>query len=257
MTLTGACPGTLLPQLAIGHPGRWVLLGGLLGGFLFTRFSDLRGRPPKTQPNTQTQTNGFSHPQPLRLQSADDLIIPSRFGLDPDLALLAYVGLCNLLLLLSAIFAPSRPHLLNPFLGGTLIGLAQFATVTLIRLPAGMSLAYEAGRWLWCLIDPILPFSLQKPGPLPRSKALTFASGILVGAWMMSRVMPGLGWTVNIGMSKERGVAMGFWMVFGARMAGGCPSGHGFSGMSMLWVASVVTVVSMFLGGVGTAWLIN
>ena len=40
----------------------------------------------------------------------------------------------------------------------------------------------------------------------------------------------------------------GILLVFGARLAGGCTSGHGLSGMASLSIASFVTVASMFAG---------
>lgn len=46
-------------------------------------------------------------------------------------------------------------------------------------------------------------------------------------------------------------------MVFGARVAGGCTSGHGISGMSMLAMGSLVSVVTMFGGGMGVAALLK
>ena len=39
----------------------------------------------------------------------------------------------------------------------------------------------------------------------------------------------------------------------GARIAGGCTSGHGVSGMAQLAVGSTVAVIAMFAGGIVTA----
>jgi uncharacterized membrane protein YedE/YeeE len=47
----------------------------------------------------------------------------------------------------------------------------------------------------------------------------------------------------------------GFIMLFGARIAGGCTSGHGISGMAQLSVGSTVAVAAMFAGGILTALL--
>jgi len=44
-------------------------------------------------------------------------------------------------------------------------------------------------------------------------------------------------------------------MAFGARMAGGCTSGHGISGTMQLSVGSWVAVVCFFAGGIATALL--
>lgn len=40
-------------------------------------------------------------------------------------------------------------------------------------------------------------------------------------------------------------------MIFGSRLAGGCTSGHGISGMSQLSISSVISVAAMFAGGIG------
>jgi uncharacterized membrane protein YedE/YeeE len=46
-------------------------------------------------------------------------------------------------------------------------------------------------------------------------------------------------------------------MVFGARIAGGCTSGHGISGMSLLSVASIISVCAMFGGGIAWGLLVG
>ena len=48
----------------------------------------------------------------------------------------------------------------------------------------------------------------------------------------------------------------GFIMLFGARIADGCTSGHGLSGMAQLAVGSTVAVAAMFVGGIATATLV-
>jgi uncharacterized membrane protein YedE/YeeE len=48
----------------------------------------------------------------------------------------------------------------------------------------------------------------------------------------------------------------GFLMLFGARIADGCTSGHGLSGMAQLAVGSTVAVAAMFAGGIATALLL-
>jgi len=47
--------------------------------------------------------------------------------------------------------------------------------------------------------------------------------------------------------------AAGFIMLFGARIADGCTSGHGLSGTAQLAVGSMVAVAAMFAGGIATA----
>ncbi len=48
----------------------------------------------------------------------------------------------------------------------------------------------------------------------------------------------------------------GFLIIYGARLAGGCPSGHGLSGMSQLSLSAFVTVAGFFLGGIPLAMIL-
>ena len=44
-----------------------------------------------------------------------------------------------------------------------------------------------------------------------------------------------------------------FGLAFGARLAGGCTSGHGISGTMQLNVASWIAVICFFIGGIAVA----
>lgn len=61
----------------------------------------------------------------------------------------------------------------------------------------------------------------------------------------------------SVSPAKRYSVAFiaGFLMLLGARIADGCTSGHGLSGTAQLAVGSIVAVVAMFAGGIGTALL--
>jgi uncharacterized protein len=52
------------------------------------------------------------------------------------------------------------------------------------------------------------------------------------------------------------GFAGGVLMSFGARLAGGCTSGHGISGTLQLNAGSWLAVAAMFVGGIGAAMLL-
>ena len=88
--------------------------------------------------------------------------------------------------------------------------------------------------------------------------------GIALGAFL-SATMSGSrrasfspAWTRMTGVSSlwgrmAMGFAGGFVLLLGARIAGGCTSGHGISGMAQLAVGSTVAVAAMFAGGILTA----
>lgn len=89
--------------------------------------------------------------------------------------------------------------------------------------------------------------------------------GVFLGALLSNRLsrgaapemVPGL-WAWRFGPSvRNRYVAafgFGVVMLFGARMAGGCTSGHGISGGLQLAVSSWTFFLAMFVSGVATAF---
>lgn len=91
--------------------------------------------------------------------------------------------------------------------------------------------------------------------------------GVFVGAWASSRSsrsrafeqVPAL-WSWRFGPSRAIRYAgafvSGVIMLFGARLAGGCTSGHGISGGLQLALSSWVFFLAMFASGVATAFLL-
>lgn len=238
MGSTGACPGTVLVQVATGvKSGIFVALGGLLGGVLYARFGqNLKKSSTSIDPSGAEKQH----------------TIQAKFDLDANHVLLAYEVMCLCVIGVAAVFGLDGDSAsLHPILGGFLIGGAQAASLLLRGTPVGVSKAYEeAGQHLLHL------FPSQRPqGPRSPALALTFASGILGGSWLLAQYLPTSATLGSLQISSLRALAGGCAMVFGARLAGGCTSGHGISGMSSFSVASVITVVSMFGGGIATAMM--
>lgn len=74
----------------------------------------------------------------------------------------------------------------------------------------------------------------------------------MLGSYALSKVVV-LPANPEIVISTARAIAGGIALTIGGRLAGGCTSGHGISGMSMLSIASFITVAAMFVGGMGLA----
>jgi len=79
--------------------------------------------------------------------------------------------------------------------------------------------------------------------------------GELTGEWLPPM------WAARFGEGSDvlrvvTAVAGGIFMAFGARLAGGCTSGHGISGTLQLSVGSWIAVICFFGGGVATARLL-
>lgn len=90
--------------------------------------------------------------------------------------------------------------------------------------------------------------------------------GVFLGALVASRLsgaavketVPGL-WAWRFGPSQAvrfaSAFAFGAIMLFGARMAGGCTSGHAISGGLQLALSSWVFMAAMFASGIATAFV--
>lgn len=81
-------------------------------------------------------------------------------------------------------------------------------------------------------------------------RALTFAAGLFAGSWVAVQSIPGATLEPEADVSKLSAILGGCVMVFGARLAGGCPSGHGITGMSQFSIASIITMAATFGGGI-------
>jgi uncharacterized membrane protein YedE/YeeE len=82
-----------------------------------------------------------------------------------------------------------------------------------------------------------------------------FTGGEVTGEWLppMWEARFGEG---SIGLRAVVATLGGVLMAFGARLAGGCTSGHGISGTLQLSVGSWIAVICFFVGGIAVAMLL-
>jgi len=146
------------------------------------------------------------------------------------------------------------------WLAGAVIGLLLTLAVA-ISAPIGMSseFAQMGGR----LVSLIVPEAAKNPywqGKLGVGWVTMIALGAFIGgalAALLTRKpsleVPSL-WAQRFGTNrlKRYFVAFvgGFIMLFGARLADGCTSGHMISGISQLALSSFIFAVTIFLTGV-------
>lgn len=155
----------------------------------------------------------------------------------------------------------------NPYLVGILIGILSMATFYFSNKPLGVSTAFaRIAGLLGYLVSKThtdsLKFYQDKVPKIEWEVMLTF--GIVLGAFFAAfsggefdaSVVPQL-WEEHFGSSPTLRLAVAFMggiiMAFGARLAGGCTSGHGISGALQLSVGSWVALAAFFTGGVVTA----
>ncbi|KAH0409226.1 hypothetical protein KCU90_g21099, partial [Aureobasidium melanogenum] len=238
MALTGACPGTVFVQAGAGLPnGIYVLGGGILGGLLFVSTQPSIARLRESRGSSKTKS---------------ELTISKSFGVSPWVVLAMWEIMCfGMLQLLSGFKSPSTATqgLVSPVFGGLLIGAAQACAIALTRHTVGTSGGFEdVGRWLRNVIS-----SDSSKGPITAS--VLFDAGIVSASALLARfLLPAASVQASSHLvSRSTAVIGGVVMAFGSRLAGGCTSGHGISGLATFSWASLVSVGSMFAAGVLTA----
>lgn len=158
----------------------------------------------------------------------------------------------------------------SPYLVGALIGVLSMATFYFSEKPLGASTAYaRLAGMVGKLFAPRHTESLKyyqdfKPKvDWETMLVVGVIGGAFLAAWHGSEItgewLPAM-WTARFGadsLALRLGAAFlgGGLMAFGARMAGGCTSGHGISGTLQLAVGSWIAVVCFFVGGIATAFL--
>ena len=155
----------------------------------------------------------------------------------------------------------------SPYLVGAGIGVLSWLTLYFSDKTIGASSFYaQLAGFLGKLIAPRQTASLIyfKDNPPRVSWGFVFVVAIIVGGaiaaltggefaneWLAPM------WVARFGDSVALRAVVAFCggmlMAFGARLAGGCTSGHGISGTLQLNLASWITVMCIFVGGVAVA----
>lgn len=156
----------------------------------------------------------------------------------------------------------------SPYAAGIIIGLLQIPTFLLMGTALGASSSFvTVGAYLASLFDQSAANVSYFASHMTGAKnwwQVAVVVGIAVGAFL-SMTLAGSRrrsvspvWQQTMGVSSVAGRAPfafvgGFLMLLGARIAGGCTSGHGISGMAQLSLGSTLAVAAMFAGGILTA----
>ena len=133
-------------------------------------------------------------------------------------------------------------------LGGLCIGLGTALLFCATGRLAGMSSVFTSS---WSFISS-RPYFVQPRWRASRTWRLQLAFGLVLGAAL---------WWVWLGPSAPLTTAISDWRLllggvlagFGARMSGGCTSGHGICGMASLKLPSLLAVLTFMGTGIATA----
>ena len=162
-----------------------------------------------------------------------------------------------------------KTHRWNPYLVGALIGLLSILTFSLADKPIGMStgIAQASGA---CAV-PLMGSGKVAENTYWAKKAVPawdygslFVLGTFAGALISSlssrsfkfETVPAV-WRDRFGPSPVKRMTAAFLggiiIIYGARLADGCTSGHGISGSLQLAVSSWTFFLVMFAAGIITA----
>ena len=157
----------------------------------------------------------------------------------------------------------------SPYLVGALIGVLSMFTFYFSDKPLGASTAYaRIAGLIGKMVAPRHTKSLkyyQDNKPAVDWEVMLIIGAIIgafLAAWqgreLTGEWLPAM-WQARFGESLALRLATalsgGILMAFGARMAGGCTSGHGISGALQLSVGSWIALICFFASGITTAML--
>ncbi|KAL2024606.1 hypothetical protein VTK56DRAFT_7649 [Thermocarpiscus australiensis] len=245
MALSGACPGTVLAQLGAGgvRSGWYAFGGAVLAGVVWSWMVERR-----RQGQGQGRAGGDDDGE--KGTTVDEALGAGSRAVVVAALEVVYVGVVAV----AAGFAKGGSGdgvvvVVHPVVGGLLIAAAQAVSLVLRGALLGTSTSYEElGAVFWG--------SLKGQRPAKYGNIL-FAAGMVGGAWALSSAVPSLAPVVEAAVSPAVAALGGFLILLGSRMAGGCTSGHGISGLSLLSTSSFVTVAATFTAGGLTGLLLR
>jgi uncharacterized membrane protein YedE/YeeE len=257
MAISGSCPGTVFAQLASGSvQARYILAGGLFAASI-NAWLDSDASFTSALKRGRVQAQSFTI----------DALIGSRrlFVAVPLVVMLASLvaGLeyaapwrSELATLLPAA-AVAGPGVIPPPVAGMVVGLLQLPLVYFLGSQLGCSGSYMT--MIANIVGFAAPEVCAKSPVLEANKRsyfqLKLMAGVMLGAFTAS-YLSGAAFMSDALISRPEALLGGFLLVMGARLAAGCTSGHGISGMGHLAVNSFVAVPAMFGAGIATAFMI-
>lgn len=146
---------------------------------------------------------------------------------------------------------------------GIVFGLLSTASIALFA-PIGVSTTYSraVGELLRLVPNYSSPYLAQIGGIIRPETLLVL--GLLIGGFLAQRLERKPSAAIELPHPHERTPARrylnaflgGFLLLFGARLAGGCTSGHVISGISQLSLSGLIFGAGVFATGITTAKLL-
>eukprot|EP00731_Ephydatia_muelleri_P028258 Em0019g1131a len=256
MTLAGACPGMVTLQVFTGMNNAWMVLAGcFLGAFLYGLVD------PWVTANMSYKTPKTSREVWLHSRLGLPFIpTATTFALmfGGATALVEYLYPWQNEAVVSGAIGYLSQSTWSPIVAGLLMGCMQIPVALAIGTSLGSSSSYCS--ILSCAMTPIgiaqgVPYFKKFYSGINNWWQVIFWAGAGLGAALSAYQSSSWGTLHN--STPLVCLVGGACMVFGARFAQGCTSGHGLSGMALLSLPSFAAVCAMFAGGIGTSLLLQ
>ena len=283
MNLAGACPGTLPVQVGSGFfpNGLYTILGAMIGAMIFItlkpsiqkiqQYGDFaKGGDSNIKESESDDDAALNYDQEIVEENKHRYTIYQWTGYNHIIVRLAFSALFFSAAIVTEILSPGIGNispsvkkeildgLWSPFICGPMIGILQLPLMLFGGKHLGSTPAYITTTKLVFSILPWLPERLRmKKTSLDSTWEFlyVYTTGIVTlifaafiwPSFQMSNRFPYDG-SVDITIAEQ--IIGGILIVFGAKLASGCTSGHGISGMGHLRTKSFIAVASMFAGGI-------
>ncbi|XP_071098714.1 thiosulfate transporter TsuA-like [Haliotis cracherodii] len=256
MTLGGACPGMVLIQVGAWVPNAiFTLLGALIGALLYGLVATTVTRI--TRPN-----NPFKFHQ-----------IHTKLNKPYIMFALPMAVMLGVVVFLLEFYIPyqqdvKRPEKLSyniiktiawpPYVSGIIVGVLQMPVVLVLGDTIGGSTSYVTITSQWVVSKTLqkkLPYMAAKRTGIGNWWQVIYVCCAIIGGLVSAVTSHSLASIQGVGVLE--GFFGGMLMLLGARLAAGCTSGHGLSGMGMLAWLSFIAVPFMFGGAIATAFIMR
>jgi len=255
MTISGSCPGSVYAQLGAGVTLAFVtFIGGVTGAFVLTFVK-------------HPIINSLN----FNIKGIDQDYLDKKLKVPfPFVALPMVFMLLLVVLIIEYLFPWTSEYPVNPsdhfpslfskswppIISGMIIGATQLITSYFLDKSLGCSSSVE---FLGYKIRSLIPNMLNEDVKHHSESSMThmwqvyFVCGSVLGAFVSS-VLSG---TFNSAAALPiiPSFVGGFLIIFGARIAGGCTSGHGITGFTKLSLPSLLSVPTMFGAAIITSLL--
>lgn len=251
MTVAGSCPVAVFPQIGSLVPNvGYVFLGSLVGVIMYSVLKPLFDSMMK--PTIKESSNPWSHSPYFVLA----LPLVAMFG----------ITVCAFETLLpwdSELKGSSKQDerlaldAWPPYIAGMLVGMLQLPLVIGMYETLGGSSSFIVmiSQGLVGPLKNLSPFACEYQRGFNHWWQIFYVGGAVIGGFLSALASGTLGEAA--GVPPSHGFIGGVLLHLGARIGGGCTSGHGLSGMGLLSIMSFIMMACTFVGGMSTAFALQ